>query len=151
MRSRDGDTGPRREGDIGFAALRGGDVVGEHRVIFAGPGERIELAHIATDRGIFARGAVKAALWARGREPGPLFDAGRARPMSDKAARRLTLLLLHLGKCCDLPKRQDPCAGNGPKTEAMGDTELNVFPLSFQARSRSGLGLSGATRHDPTP
>ena len=68
--TRDGDTGPRRDGDIGFAALRGGDVVGEHRVIFAGPGERIELAHIATDRGIFARGAVKAALWARGREPG---------------------------------------------------------------------------------
>jgi 4-hydroxy-tetrahydrodipicolinate reductase len=70
VRTRDGDTGPRRTGDIGFAALRGGDVVGEHRVIFAGPGERIELAHIATDRGIFARGAVKAALWARGRDPG---------------------------------------------------------------------------------
>jgi 4-hydroxy-tetrahydrodipicolinate reductase len=70
VRIRDGDVGPRREGDIGFAALRGGDVVGEHRVIFAGPGERIELAHIATDRGIFARGAVKAALWARGRGPG---------------------------------------------------------------------------------
>jgi 4-hydroxy-tetrahydrodipicolinate reductase len=70
VKSRDGDIGPRREGDIGFAALRGGDVVGEHRVIFAGPGERIELAHIATDRGIFARGAVKAALWARGRGPG---------------------------------------------------------------------------------
>ena len=70
VRTRDGETGPRREGDIGFAALRGGDVVGEHRVIFAGPGERIELAHIATDRGIFARGAAKAALWARGRGPG---------------------------------------------------------------------------------
>lgn len=70
VRTRDGDVGPRREGDIGFAALRGGDVVGEHRVIFAGPGERIELAHIATDRGIFARGAVRAALWARGRAPG---------------------------------------------------------------------------------
>ena len=70
VRTRDGDVGPRREGDIGFAALRGGDVVGEHRVIFAGPGERIELAHIATDRGIFARGAVKAALWGRGRAPG---------------------------------------------------------------------------------
>ena len=67
---RDGETGPRREGDIGFAALRGGDVVGEHRVIFAGPGERLELGHIATDRGIFARGAVTAALWARGRQPG---------------------------------------------------------------------------------
>jgi 4-hydroxy-tetrahydrodipicolinate reductase len=50
--------------------MRGGDVVGEHRVIFAGPGERIELAHIATDRGIFARGAVRAALWGRGRGPG---------------------------------------------------------------------------------
>jgi 4-hydroxy-tetrahydrodipicolinate reductase len=70
VRTRDGETGPRREGDIGFAALRGGDVVGEHRVIFAGPGERIELAHIATDRDIFARGAVKAALWARGKGPG---------------------------------------------------------------------------------
>lgn len=68
--TRDGDTGPRREGDIGFAALRGGDVVGEHRVIFAGPGERIELAHIASDRGIFARGAVQAVLWARGKPPG---------------------------------------------------------------------------------
>jgi 4-hydroxy-tetrahydrodipicolinate reductase len=70
VKVRDGDVGPRREGDIGFAALRGGDVVGEHRVIFAGPGERIELAHVATDRGIFARGAVKAALWARGKDPG---------------------------------------------------------------------------------
>jgi 4-hydroxy-tetrahydrodipicolinate reductase len=70
VRTRDGDTGPRREGDIGFAALRGGDVVGDHRVIFAGPGERIELAHIASDRGIFARGAVRAALWARGKPPG---------------------------------------------------------------------------------
>ena len=70
VRTRDGDVGPRREGDIGFAALRGGDVVGEHRVIFAGPGERIELAHVATDRGIFARGAVRAALWAQGRAPG---------------------------------------------------------------------------------
>jgi len=70
VRTRDGETGPRREGDIGFAALRGGDVVGEHRVIFAGPGERIELAHIASDRGIFARGAVGAALWAQGKPPG---------------------------------------------------------------------------------
>ena len=70
MRSRDGDVGPRHEGDIGFATLRGGDVVGEHRVIFAGAGERIELVHIATDRAIFARGAVKAALWAHEQEPG---------------------------------------------------------------------------------
>ena len=59
-----------RKGDIGFAALRGGDVVGEHKVIFAGPGERIELAHIASDRGIFAQGAIRAALWARGQGPG---------------------------------------------------------------------------------
>ena len=70
VRTRDGDTGPRKDGDIGFAALRGGDVVGEHRVIFAGPGERFELAHIASDRGIFARGAVRGALWAKGRAPG---------------------------------------------------------------------------------
>lgn len=70
VKTREGDTGPRKQGDIGFAALRGGDVVGEHQVIFAGPGERIELAHIASDRGIFARGAVRGALWARGKPPG---------------------------------------------------------------------------------
>lgn len=70
VRARDGEVGARREGDIGFAILRGGDVVGEHRVIFAGEGERIELVHVATDRGIFARGAVRAALWARGQGPG---------------------------------------------------------------------------------
>jgi 4-hydroxy-tetrahydrodipicolinate reductase len=70
IRSRDGHTGERRRGDIGFATLRGGDVVGEHTVIFAGPSERIELTHKAADRAIFARGAVKAALWARGRPPG---------------------------------------------------------------------------------
>ena len=62
--------GRRAEGAIGFASLRGGDVVGEHAVILAGAGERIELAHKATDRGIFARGALKAALWGRGRAPG---------------------------------------------------------------------------------
>jgi 4-hydroxy-tetrahydrodipicolinate reductase len=70
VRSREGDVGPRREGDIGFAVMRGGDVVGEHKVIFAGDGERIELVHVATNRGIFARGAVRAALWARGQGPG---------------------------------------------------------------------------------
>lgn len=70
VRVRDGHTGPRQRGDIGFATLRGGSVVGEHTVIFAAEGERIELSHIATDRGIFARGAVKAALWGRGRAPG---------------------------------------------------------------------------------
>ncbi|WP_225770463.1 4-hydroxy-tetrahydrodipicolinate reductase [Inquilinus sp. Marseille-Q2685] len=62
--------GKRVEGAIGFATLRGGDVVGEHAVILAGAGERIELGHKATDRGIFARGALKAALWGRGRAPG---------------------------------------------------------------------------------
>ena len=69
-RGRDGMTGARRPGDIGFAALRGGTVVGEHSVIFAGPAERVELVHRAEDRMIFARGAVHAALWARGRKPG---------------------------------------------------------------------------------
>ncbi len=67
---RDGHTGARKAGDIGFATLRGGTVVGEHNVIFAGPAERIELGHRAEDRMIFARGAVKAALWARGQKPG---------------------------------------------------------------------------------
>lgn len=70
VRSRDGHTGPRRKGDIGFATLRGGTVVGDHTVIFAGDGERIELTHRAADRGIFARGAVKAALWGRTKGPG---------------------------------------------------------------------------------
>jgi 4-hydroxy-tetrahydrodipicolinate reductase len=70
VRSRDGHTGARRAGDIGFAALRGGTVVGEHSVIFAGPAERIELAHKAEDRMIFARGALHATLWARGKPPG---------------------------------------------------------------------------------
>jgi 4-hydroxy-tetrahydrodipicolinate reductase len=69
-RARDGHTGARKRGDIGFAALRGGDVVGEHDVIFAGAGERVVLRHIASDRMIFARGAVKAALWGVGKKPG---------------------------------------------------------------------------------
>ena len=70
VRSRDGHTGARQKGDIGFAALRGGTVVGEHSVIFAGPAERIELVHKAEDRMIFARGALKAAMWTRGQKPG---------------------------------------------------------------------------------
>ena len=69
-RGRDGMTGARRPGDIGFASLRGGTVVGDHSVIFAGPAERIELSHRAEDRMIFARGALHAALWARGKKPG---------------------------------------------------------------------------------
>ena len=67
---RDGITGARNKGDIGFASLRGGSVVGDHSVIFAAPGERIELVHRAEDRGIYARSALKAALWARGKPPG---------------------------------------------------------------------------------
>jgi 4-hydroxy-tetrahydrodipicolinate reductase len=67
---RDGQTGARRKGDIGFAALRGGDVVGDHSVIFAGEGERIELTHKASSRVVFARGAVRAALWLKGKKPG---------------------------------------------------------------------------------
>ena len=69
-RGRDGHTGARCPGDIGFASLRGGSVVGDHVVIFAGPAERVELVHRAEDRMIFARGALRAALWARGRKPG---------------------------------------------------------------------------------
>jgi 4-hydroxy-tetrahydrodipicolinate reductase len=69
-RGRDGITGPRGAEAIGFSAIRGGDIVGEHDVIFAGPGERIVVSHIATDRGIFARGALKAALWGQGKPPG---------------------------------------------------------------------------------
>jgi 4-hydroxy-tetrahydrodipicolinate reductase len=70
VRVRDGHTGPRPNGHIGFATLRGGSVVGEHAVIFAGPAERVELTHRAESREIFARGAMRAALWARGKGPG---------------------------------------------------------------------------------
>ncbi|WP_298934452.1 4-hydroxy-tetrahydrodipicolinate reductase [uncultured Ruegeria sp.] len=69
-RGRDGMTGARKRGDIGFHAIRGGDIVGEHDVLFAAPGERIVLRHLATDRAIFARGALKAALWGQGKAPG---------------------------------------------------------------------------------
>ncbi|MBV9137621.1 MAG: 4-hydroxy-tetrahydrodipicolinate reductase [Hyphomicrobiales bacterium] len=67
---RHGQTGARREGDIGFAAMRGGSVTGDHSVVFAGPRERLTLSHHAEDRGLFASGAVRAALWGRGRKPG---------------------------------------------------------------------------------
>jgi 4-hydroxy-tetrahydrodipicolinate reductase len=70
VKSRDGHTGARNRGDIGFAALRGGTAVGDHTVIFAGTAERLELVHKAEDRMIFARGALKAAQWGRGRKPG---------------------------------------------------------------------------------
>ena len=69
-RGRDGITGARDRGAIGFHAVRGGDVIGDHEVIFAGDGERIVLGHKATDRSVFARGALKAALWGQGRPPG---------------------------------------------------------------------------------
>jgi 4-hydroxy-tetrahydrodipicolinate reductase len=70
VKSREGHTGARCAGDIGFAVLRGGTVVGDHSVIFAGAGERLELTHRAEDRAIFAHGALKAALWARQQQPG---------------------------------------------------------------------------------
>jgi len=70
VRGRDGITGPRPAGAIGFAALRGGDNIGEHHVLFAGLGEQLELTHRATNRGIYAKGAVRAAQWLVGRPPG---------------------------------------------------------------------------------
>ncbi|MBD3679512.1 MAG: 4-hydroxy-tetrahydrodipicolinate reductase [Rhodobacteraceae bacterium] len=69
-RGRDGITGARKRGDIGFTAIRGGDIVGEHDVMFAGPGERIILRHVASDRALFAKGALKAALWGQDKKPG---------------------------------------------------------------------------------
>lgn len=68
--AREGITGAREKGTIGFAAIRGGDVVGEHDVIFATAGERVILRHVATDRAIFARGALRAALWGQDKGPG---------------------------------------------------------------------------------
>ncbi len=74
--SREGQTGERRRGQIGFATLRGGDVTGDHTVVFAADGERLELGHKSSSRQIFARGAVRAALWSRDRGPGlySMFD-----------------------------------------------------------------------------
>ena len=68
--AREGMTGARARGHIGFSAIRGGDIVGEHDVMFAAAGERVILRHVATDRAVFARGALKAALWGQGRHPG---------------------------------------------------------------------------------
>jgi 4-hydroxy-tetrahydrodipicolinate reductase len=82
-RGRDGLTGARKPGDIGFASLRGGTVVGEHSVIFAGPAERVELTHRAEDRLIFARGALHAALWAHGKKPG-LYSMADVLGLGDK-------------------------------------------------------------------
>ncbi|MCZ4272228.1 4-hydroxy-tetrahydrodipicolinate reductase [Maritalea porphyrae] len=70
VRSRDGITGARKPGNIGFATLRGGTVIGDHSVIFAGSNERIELSHSAQDRSIFANGAIHASLWAQDKAPG---------------------------------------------------------------------------------
>lgn len=70
VKTRDGHTGARKDGDIGFATLRGGSVVGEHSVIFAGTGERITLSHSAEDRSIFSHGALTAAKWGHGKKPG---------------------------------------------------------------------------------
>ncbi|HEX3753904.1 MAG TPA: 4-hydroxy-tetrahydrodipicolinate reductase [Rhizomicrobium sp.] len=70
VKARDGITGPRDNGAIGFASLRGGTVVGQHEVMLAGPGEHIKLAHYAEDRSIFARGALAAARWGHGQKPG---------------------------------------------------------------------------------
>ena len=74
--SREGQTGERRRGDIGFATLRGGDVTGDHTVVFAADGERLELTHKSSSRQIFSRGAVRAALWARDQKPNfyTMFD-----------------------------------------------------------------------------
>jgi len=70
QKTRDGYTGPRRAGDIGFATLRGGDVVGDHTVVFATDGERVEITHKASSRQVFAKGAVRAALWTADKTPG---------------------------------------------------------------------------------
>ena len=70
VRGRDGITGARKKGSIGFASIRGGDIVGKHDVLFASNGEQLTLSHNATDRNIFARGALKAVIWGRDKQPG---------------------------------------------------------------------------------
>ncbi|HXZ02086.1 MAG TPA: 4-hydroxy-tetrahydrodipicolinate reductase [Stellaceae bacterium] len=87
QRVRDGHTGPRKRGDIGFATLRGGDVVGDHSVIFAGEGERLELTHRAGSRRLFALGALRAARWVAGRKPG-LYGMKDVLGLSEPASSR---------------------------------------------------------------
>jgi 4-hydroxy-tetrahydrodipicolinate reductase len=70
IRTRDGHTGPRPAGPIGFSVARGGSEIGEHTVMFLGDGERVEIAHKAQGRQVYSKGAVRAALWAAGRKPG---------------------------------------------------------------------------------
>lgn len=83
-RGRDGMIGARKRGDIGFSAIRGGDIVGEHDVLFAAAGERIILRHVASDRALFARGALKAALWGQDKAPGE-YDMLDVLGLSDEA------------------------------------------------------------------
>lgn len=84
--AREGHTGARREGSIGFAVVRGGDIVGEHQALLIGPGERVELTHRAADRAIFARGALEAAHWLAGRPAGAYgMDDVLAARMGDNA------------------------------------------------------------------
>ena len=90
--AREGITGARETGSIGFSAIRGGNVVGEHDVIFAADGERIVLRHLATDRAIFARGAIRAALWGQDKGPGEydmadVLGLGRWRGIGDARPR----------------------------------------------------------------
>jgi 4-hydroxy-tetrahydrodipicolinate reductase len=82
VRSRDGITGPRVDGTVGFATLRGGAVVGEHTVMFSGPAERVEIKHIASDRSLFSNGAGQAALWAA-RQPAGLYDMNDVLGLND--------------------------------------------------------------------
>ena len=127
VRGRDGHTGARRRGDIGFATLRGGSVVGEHSVIFAADGELIELTHRAADRGIFARGAVKAALWGRGKGPG-LFsmmdvlgiDGAKAKAI---AVRRRPRLQNGSAPSCRWPRKRDREGDNADGKRRGGDKD----------------------------
>lgn len=83
VRGRDGITGARAAGTIGFASLRGGDVVGDHTVVFAAEGERLELTHKASSRHVFSKGAVRAALWSRGQKPGRLYSMADVLGLAD--------------------------------------------------------------------
>ncbi len=82
--AREGRTGPRQPGTIGFAVVRGGDIVGEHTALLIGPGERLELSHRATDRSIFARGAIEAAHWLAGK---PVGDYGLDAMLAERSGR----------------------------------------------------------------
>ncbi len=128
VRSRDGHTGARETGSIGFAALRGGTVVGEHQVILAGPHERVVLSHVAEDRSIFANGALVAARWGQGKKPGLYSMADVLGHLSAEFARRMKRAFQNIGE-------------GEPLIRPQKRADLHAAPMACEREAAAGLRL----------